>query len=157
MSICFDRRIPSLLEYFGYMFHHSTLLAGPVCTFNDFMDFIEGRDIASATDQVRKKILATVYRFLLLTKLLYRGNLSHNLDILLYYLIHTLLRTIETPSTPLITICPLPPSPKNPSTPPWSKMVSRFCFVLACFHWCISILIIILTSRFCSLKGQTND
>lgn len=85
MSICFDRRIPSLLEYFGYMFHHSTLLAGPVCTFNDFMDFIEGRDIASATDQVRRKILATVYRFLLLTKLLYRGNLSHNLDILLYY------------------------------------------------------------------------
>lgn len=74
MSICFDRRIPSLLEYFGYMFHHSTLLAGPVCTFNDFMDFIEGRDIASATDQVRRKILAAVYRFLLLTKLLYRGN-----------------------------------------------------------------------------------
>ena len=85
MSICFDRRIPSLLEYFGYMFHHSTLLAGPVCTFNDFMDFIEGRDIASATDQVRRKILATVHRFLFLTKLLYRGNLSHNLDILLYY------------------------------------------------------------------------
>ncbi|CAH3150776.1 unnamed protein product [Pocillopora meandrina] len=49
------QRIPSLLEYFGYMFHHSTLLAGPVCTFNDFMDFIEGRDIASATDQETKK------------------------------------------------------------------------------------------------------
>lgn len=49
------KRIPSLLEYFGYMFHHSTLLAGPVCTFNDFMDFIEGRDIASATDQETKK------------------------------------------------------------------------------------------------------
>ena len=104
------------------MFHHSTLLAGPVCTFNDFMDFIEGRDIASATDQVRKKILATVYRFLLLTKLLYRGNLSHNLDILLYYLIHTLLRTIETPSTPLITICPLPPSlPKKSLNPPMKQ------------------------------------
>lgn len=129
MSICFNRRIPSLLEYFGYMFHHSTLLAGPVCTFNDFMDFIEGRDIASATDQVRRKILATVYRFLLLTKLLYRGNLSHNLDILLYYLIHTLLRTIETPSTPLITICPLPPSPKNPLTPHearWSAAFASF-------------------------------
>lgn len=48
-------RIPSILEYFGYMFHHSTLLAGPVCTFNDYMDFIEGRDIAPATDQETKK------------------------------------------------------------------------------------------------------
>ncbi|KAJ7361775.1 Lysophospholipid acyltransferase 2 [Desmophyllum pertusum] len=48
-------RVPSLLEYFGYMFHHSMLLAGPVCTFNDYMDFIEGRDIARATDQKTKK------------------------------------------------------------------------------------------------------
>ena len=51
----FYRRVPSLLEYFGYMFHHSILLAGPLCTFNDYMDFIEGRDIARATDQVRQR------------------------------------------------------------------------------------------------------
>lgn len=52
-TCCFDRRIPSVLEYFGYMFHHSMLLAGPACTFNDYIDFIEGRDIARATEQVR--------------------------------------------------------------------------------------------------------
>jgi len=51
-STCFDRRVPSLLEYFGYTFHHSMLLAGPACTFNDYIDFIEGRDIARATEQV---------------------------------------------------------------------------------------------------------
>ena len=28
------------------------LLAGPACTFNDYIDFIEGRDIARATEQV---------------------------------------------------------------------------------------------------------
>jgi len=50
--ICFGRRVPSLLEYFGYTFHHSMLLAGPACTFNDYIDFIEGRDIARATEQV---------------------------------------------------------------------------------------------------------
>ena len=50
--LLFGRRVPSLLEYFGYMFHHSMLLAGPVCSFKDYMDFIEGRDIARATNQV---------------------------------------------------------------------------------------------------------
>jgi len=45
------KRVPSLLEYFGYTFHHSMLLAGPACTFNDYIDFIEGRDIARATEQ----------------------------------------------------------------------------------------------------------
>ena len=48
----FGRRVPSTLQYFGYMFHHSMLLAGPTCTFNDYIDFIEGRDIARATEQV---------------------------------------------------------------------------------------------------------
>jgi len=49
------KRIPSVLEYFGYMFHHSMLLAGPACTFNDYIDFIEGRDIARATEQKMRK------------------------------------------------------------------------------------------------------
>ena len=44
--------MPSLLEYFSYMFQHSTFLAGPVCTFNVYMDFIEGRDIARETKKV---------------------------------------------------------------------------------------------------------
>ncbi|KAL9962970.1 hypothetical protein ACROYT_G032129 [Oculina patagonica] len=39
------RRVPSLLEYFSYLFHFSTILAGPVCTFREFNDFIDGSDI----------------------------------------------------------------------------------------------------------------
>ena len=37
--------MPSLLEYFSYLFHYSTLLAGPVCTFREFNDFIDGSDV----------------------------------------------------------------------------------------------------------------
>ena len=48
----FSSRVPSLLEYFGYIFHYSMLLVGPVCTFKDYMDFIDGRDIARATEKV---------------------------------------------------------------------------------------------------------
>ena len=39
------RKVPSLLEYFSYLFHYSTILAGPVCTFKEFNDFIDGSDI----------------------------------------------------------------------------------------------------------------
>ncbi|KAL9962973.1 hypothetical protein ACROYT_G032132 [Oculina patagonica] len=38
-------KVPSLLEYFSYLFHFSTILAGPVCTFREFNDFIDGSDI----------------------------------------------------------------------------------------------------------------
>ncbi|XP_020624953.1 lysophospholipid acyltransferase 2-like, partial [Orbicella faveolata] len=46
------RKVPSLLEYFSYLFHYSTILAGPVCTFREFNDFIDGSDI-------RPKVLIT--------------------------------------------------------------------------------------------------
>ncbi|XP_020624973.1 membrane-bound O-acyltransferase domain-containing protein 2-like isoform X2 [Orbicella faveolata] len=39
------KKVPSLLEYFSYLFHYSTILAGPVCTFREFNDFIDGSDI----------------------------------------------------------------------------------------------------------------
>lgn len=39
------KKVPSLLEYFSYLFHYSTILAGPVCTFKEFNDFIDGSDI----------------------------------------------------------------------------------------------------------------
>ncbi|KAJ7361779.1 Lysophospholipid acyltransferase 1 [Desmophyllum pertusum] len=39
------RKVPSLLEYFSYLFHFSMILAGPVCTFREFNDFIDGSDI----------------------------------------------------------------------------------------------------------------
>ena len=37
--------MPALLEYFSYLFHYSTVLAGPVCTFKEFNDFIDGSDV----------------------------------------------------------------------------------------------------------------
>ncbi|PFX28210.1 Membrane-bound O-acyltransferase domain-containing protein 2 [Stylophora pistillata] len=39
------KKVPSLLDYFSYLFHYSTVLAGPVCTFKEFNDFIDGSDI----------------------------------------------------------------------------------------------------------------
>jgi len=39
------KRVPSLLEYFSYLFHYSTVLAGPLCTFKEFNDFIDGSDV----------------------------------------------------------------------------------------------------------------
>lgn len=39
------KKVPPLLEYFSYLFHYSTILAGPVCTFKEFNDFIDGSDI----------------------------------------------------------------------------------------------------------------
>nr|XP_058944698.1 lysophospholipid acyltransferase 6-like isoform X2 [Pocillopora verrucosa] len=44
---CRLEKVPSLLEYFSYLFHYSTILVGPVCTFKDFSDFINGSDIIS--------------------------------------------------------------------------------------------------------------
>ena len=43
---CFDfRKVPSVLEYFSYLFHYSMILVGPVCTFKQFSNFIDGSDI----------------------------------------------------------------------------------------------------------------
>ncbi|CAH3149333.1 unnamed protein product [Porites lobata] len=39
------KKVPSLLEYFSYIFHYSMILAGPLCTFKEFNDFIDGSDI----------------------------------------------------------------------------------------------------------------
>ncbi|XP_015757320.1 PREDICTED: lysophospholipid acyltransferase 2-like [Acropora digitifera] len=39
------RKVPSLLEYFSYLFHYSTVLAGPLCTFKEYNDFIDGTDV----------------------------------------------------------------------------------------------------------------
>ena len=55
--LCFYRRVPSLLEYFSYIFHHSSFLVGPVCSFKDYMDFIVGDDMARAKKVCRKLAL----------------------------------------------------------------------------------------------------
>ncbi|XP_015757322.1 PREDICTED: membrane-bound O-acyltransferase domain-containing protein 2-like [Acropora digitifera] len=48
-------RFPSLLEYFSYIFHHSSFLVGPVCSFKDYMDFIMGEDMARAKKEDGKE------------------------------------------------------------------------------------------------------
>ena len=45
--------MPSFLEYYGYIFHHSMLLVGPVSPYKEYIDFIYGRDIAQAMIKVR--------------------------------------------------------------------------------------------------------
>ena len=50
------RKVPSLLEYFSYLFHYSTILAGPVCTFREFNDFIDGSDI-------RPKVMCPIFEW----------------------------------------------------------------------------------------------
>ncbi|XP_073250221.1 lysophospholipid acyltransferase 1-like isoform X1 [Porites lutea] len=54
------KRMPSFLEYYGYIFHHSMLLVGPVCSYKEYIDFIEGRDIAQATIKGHKEPSPTV-------------------------------------------------------------------------------------------------
>ena len=54
------RRVPTVLEYFAYLFHYSMLFAGPVCTFKEYMDFIEGKDIAVHKDS-QTGVGATIY------------------------------------------------------------------------------------------------
>jgi len=49
------RRFPSLLEYFSYIFYHSSFLVGPVCSFKDYMDFIIGEDMARAKKENGKE------------------------------------------------------------------------------------------------------
>lgn len=43
-SLCFTRRrMPSLLEYLSYNCNFMGVLAGPLCSFKDYITFIEGR------------------------------------------------------------------------------------------------------------------
>ena len=56
----FSRKVPSLLEYFSYLFHYSTILVGPVCTFKDFSDFINGSDIISKVRQWYQFVISSI-------------------------------------------------------------------------------------------------
>ncbi|XP_006618896.1 lysophospholipid acyltransferase 2 [Apis dorsata] len=40
------KKIPTMLEYFSYVFHFQALMAGPVIFYRDYIDFIHGRNIA---------------------------------------------------------------------------------------------------------------
>ena len=36
------RKMPTLLEYFSYIFHFQVLMCGPVVFYRDYIDFING-------------------------------------------------------------------------------------------------------------------
>ncbi|XP_015431977.1 PREDICTED: lysophospholipid acyltransferase 1 isoform X2 [Dufourea novaeangliae] len=42
------KMMPSTLEYFSYVFHFQALMAGPVILYRDYMDFIQGQNLAGA-------------------------------------------------------------------------------------------------------------
>ena len=56
--MAYFRRVPSVPEYFAYLFHYSMLFAGPVCTFKDYMDFIEGKDIAAHQTKAKVHLMS---------------------------------------------------------------------------------------------------
>ncbi|KAJ8676449.1 hypothetical protein QAD02_012236, partial [Eretmocerus hayati] len=37
------QKMPTMLEYFSYVFHFQTLMAGPIIFYRDYIDFIQGR------------------------------------------------------------------------------------------------------------------
>lgn len=62
------KKVPTLLEYFSYLFHYSTVLAGPVCTFKEFNDFIDGSDVRpKGTGQKEPSPLSAVLRKVLIS------------------------------------------------------------------------------------------
>ncbi|XP_054707299.1 lysophospholipid acyltransferase 6-like [Uloborus diversus] len=38
------RHVPSVLEFFSYIFHFQALMCGPLIFYNDYVDFVEGRN-----------------------------------------------------------------------------------------------------------------
>jgi hypothetical protein len=41
----FERDRPSPMEFFGYLLNFQTLLTGPLCFYNDYIEFINGQNI----------------------------------------------------------------------------------------------------------------
>jgi len=79
--------MPSLLEYYGYMFHFQALMAGPVIFYRDYIHFIHGTGNGTGTSDksaqtkevvlepsptiaVAKKVVASMVYALLLLKFL---------------------------------------------------------------------------------------
>jgi len=56
----FCRKFPTLLEYFGYLFHFSGFLVGPTNTFREYIDFIEGKDIERALEESKVHLFVII-------------------------------------------------------------------------------------------------
>lgn len=48
LAVCTRRRRPSLLEYLSYNCNFMGVLAGPLCSYKDYITFIEGRSFHAA-------------------------------------------------------------------------------------------------------------
>lgn len=58
MNILFvSSEVPTLLQFFSYVFQFPTLLAGPMFYFNDFVGYIEGTTEDEYLNQKEKKPL----------------------------------------------------------------------------------------------------
>ncbi|CAK9297298.1 unnamed protein product [Gordionus sp. m RMFG-2023] len=49
-------RIPNILEYLSYCFHFQTLLTGPLCFYNDYIEFINGKNF---TKHIKNEVTST--------------------------------------------------------------------------------------------------
>ncbi len=46
-KLCVLRELPSLAEFCGYFFNFQTILVGPLSFFNDYRDFISGKNLVA--------------------------------------------------------------------------------------------------------------
>lgn len=57
--------MPTILEYFSYVFHFQALMAGPVIVYRDYIDFIHGHHLPGAKSlAVRIKTLMLMYYYI---------------------------------------------------------------------------------------------
>lgn len=44
------RKMPSALEYFSYVWHFQSLMAGPLVFYKDYIEFVEGCNLRPTTN-----------------------------------------------------------------------------------------------------------
>lgn len=76
------RHIPSVLEFFSYIFHFQALMCGPLIFYNDYVDFVEGRNyVKNANPNVS---LIMFYKVMIKFNFIIKDFLSHFLKCLKY-------------------------------------------------------------------------
>ncbi|XP_042905740.1 lysophospholipid acyltransferase 6 isoform X2 [Parasteatoda tepidariorum] len=58
------RHVPTVLEYYSYIFHFQALMCGPLIFYNDYLDFVEGKTCVKNTSPnmiVLRKVLVSIF------------------------------------------------------------------------------------------------
>ncbi|XP_035209746.1 lysophospholipid acyltransferase 2-like isoform X3 [Stegodyphus dumicola] len=58
------RHVPTVLEFFSYIFHFQALMCGPLVFYNDYADFVEGKNYvknASPEVVVARKVIVSIF------------------------------------------------------------------------------------------------